>query len=396
MPISDSDVLDQVEAHLRQPNQAWLLGAGISRDSGVPLMYPLTTRVRTMAVGKNHEVLLQALSAELDSRAHIEQILSQLGDYTAIAGRSGAGTVTIGGETYSQVALENAHAAITEDIAETIRWGYIEAQPANDDHQATDERIGTVGERLTTVDLHQKFVSTLFEKLQAGLHERRRPINFFTTNYDTLLEDALALGRYRYWDGFSGGAIAFLEHRFGDSTPSDGYRAKVIKLHGSIDWTAGDGGEVFRVRETDVYPTRTGPVLIYPQSTKYVATQKDPFAAQFSELRRTLMGESGSVLAVCGYSFSDDHINDELRLALSAPNSRTTMLAFCREGEGLPVELQKWRMEFWGKRIYILTQHGVYCGSEGPLCPPENGERDWWSFKGLISFLEDGGLGEAL
>ncbi|MET4567767.1 SIR2 family protein [Rhodanobacter soli] len=288
MPISDSDVLDQVEAHLRQPNQAWLLGAGISRDSGVPLMYPLTTRVRTMAVGKNHEVLLQALSAELDSRAHIEQILSQLGDYTAIAGRSGAGTVTIGGETYSQVALENAHAAITEDIAETIRWGYIEAQPANDDHQATDERIGTVGERLTTVDLHQKFVSTLFEKLQAGLHERRRPINFFTTNYDTLLEDAFALGRYRYWDGFSGGAIAFLEHRFGDSTPSDGYRAKVIKLHGSIDWTAGDGGEVFRVRETDVYPTRTGPVLIYPQSTKYVATQKDPFAAQFSELRRTL------------------------------------------------------------------------------------------------------------
>jgi len=394
MTISDSDVLDQVEAHLRQPNQAWLLGAGISKDAGLPLMNPLTARVRTMAAGKNHAELLQALSKEMDNSANIEHILSQLGDYTAIAGRAEHTNVIIDGKVYTHTDLENAHAAITADIAETIRWGYVEPQPANGDQLATPEQIGSTDHRLATVDLHKNFVCTLFDKLQAGLHERRRPVHFFTTNYDTLLEDALALARYRYWDGFSGGAIAFLEHRFGVPTPSDGYRAKVIKLHGSIDWAAGERGEVFRVRETDSYPPRTGRVLIYPQSTKYAATQKDPFAAQFSEFRRTLTGDSELVLAVCGYSFGDEHINEELELALSTPNNKTTILVFCREGNSLPSELQKWRVAPWGKRIYILTQHGVYCGAEGPLCKRQDDEHDWWSFKGLIRFLGDGGPGE--
>src|SRR3546814_2442820 len=47
-----------------------------------------------------------------------------------------------------------------------------------------------------------------------------------------------------------------------------------MKLHGSIDWILGDEGDVWRVRDTDIYPRRSGSVLIYPQSTKYVATQR--------------------------------------------------------------------------------------------------------------------------
>src|SRR3546814_19123053 len=76
----------------------------------------------------------------------------------------------------------------------------------------------------------------LSEKRQAGVLEPRSPIHFFTTNYDTLLEDALALGCYRYWDGFTGGAVAFREQQFGRAAPSDGLRAKVMKLHGAIEW----------------------------------------------------------------------------------------------------------------------------------------------------------------
>src|SRR3546814_3354041 len=82
-----------------------------------------------------------------------------------------------------------------------------------------------------------------------------------------------------------------------------------MKLHGSIDWILGDEGDVWRVRDTDIYPRRNGSVLIYPQSTKYVATQRDPFAAQFSMLRGLLGSSSELVLAVCGYSFGDEHIN---------------------------------------------------------------------------------------
>src|SRR3546814_6152986 len=116
--------------------------------------------------------------------------------------------------------------------------------------------------------------------------------------------------------------------------------AKVMKLHGSIDWILGDEGDVWRVRDTDIYPRRNGSVLIYPQSTKYVATQRDPFAAQFSMLRGLLGSSSELVLAVCGYSFGDEHINEELESALSLPWKKATLIAFITVSvEGLPKEI---------------------------------------------------------
>ena len=218
-------------------------------------------------------------------------------------------------------------------------------------------------------------------------------MHFFTTNYDTLLEDAIALGRYPCWDGFSGGAVAFREHRFGRAVPSDGLRAKVIKLHGSIDWVMGEDGDVWRVRSTDKYPSRKGRVYIHPQSTKYVATQKDPFAAQFSMLRELIGSSSELVLVVCGYSFGDEHINEELERALSLPGNKTTFIAFCKESDGLPQDIERWRNSPWGERVYALSQRGLYCGAQGPFLQKENGEHDWWSFRGVTRFLEDGGIG---
>jgi hypothetical protein len=90
----------------------------------------------------------------------------------------------------------------------------------------------------------------------------------------------------------------------------------VIKLHGSIDWHLGEDDRVWRVRDGDLYPKKISRVLIYPQSTKYLATQRDPFAAQFDLFRRALGAREENVLATCGYSFGDEHINQEIELAL--------------------------------------------------------------------------------
>jgi len=49
------------------------------------------------------------------------------------------------------------------------------------------------------------------------------------------LEDALALGCFSYWDGFTVG-LWLTEYRYGQAEPDSGYRAHVIKVHGSIDW----------------------------------------------------------------------------------------------------------------------------------------------------------------
>lgn len=386
MSAVDDGLLEQVDQMLSRPNQAWLLGAGISKDAGLPLMGALTTRIVERSKDQPHQQILESLLAELPKTAHIEHVLSHLGDYTTLAQRSDARCVDINSNTYDVAALEEAHKSIAFDIAHVIRWGYKEEKGA-------EPLEGSPGKPIVSVDQHLRFVRALFGTRQAGISERRKPVHLFTTNYDTLLEDALALGRYAYWDGFSGGAIAFRTHRYGQREPDSGGRAAVVKLHGSIDWFLGEDGNVWRVRDADLYPTRTGRVLIYPQATKYIATQRDPFASQFSLFREALTNSGENVLAVCGYSFGDEHVNQEIELAMSLPSNKTTLVAFCCEYGSFPPILDVWRKAPWGKRVYVLTERGLYAGNQGPLYEPDTGERDWWTFSGMTTFLESGSEG---
>lgn len=386
MSALDEGLLEQVDQLLSRPNQAWLLGAGISKDAGLPLMGALTARVVGLSKGNAHQQILDDLLSELPKVAHIEHVLSHLGDYTTLAQRSEAKRVHINSKTYEVDALEEAHKNITADIAHVVRWGYKVEEGA-------EPLAGSSTKPIVSVDHHVRFVRALFGTRQAGISERRKPVHLFTTNYDTLLEDALALGRYPYWDGFSGGAVAFRIHRYGQREPDSGYRATVVKLHGSIDWFLGDDGNVWRVRDADLYPPRTGRVLIYPQATKYIATQRDPFASQFSLFREALTNSGENVLAVCGYSFGDEHVNQEIELALSSPANKTTLVAFCCEYGSFPSILDGWRKSAWGKRVYVLTERGLYAGDQGPLYALGEGERGWWNLKGMTTFLETGSEG---
>ena len=101
------------------------------------------------------------------------------------------------------------------------------------------------------------------------------------------------------------------------------------------------------------------------------------------------------MLAVCGYSFGDDHINEEIELAMSNPSSKTTMVAFsCEEdAEGapqMPQKLESWRRSSWGKRVYVVTQRGLYVGPAGPHFAGESKSLHWWTFKGVTQVLRDG------
>jgi hypothetical protein len=386
MDSSIKDTLHQLDNLLAASNQSWLFGAGISLDAGIPLMWPLTERVFNKAKkegGPNDIKILEFVKGQLSDHSHIEHILSQLGDNRAIADRSKNKTVTFDDITLTVEELDELHQKILTWIAETIRWGYKPEIPGG-----SPERIGTYENRIVIIENHSSFVSALFNRSQAGIEARRRAIRLFTTNYDTLLEDALALGSFSYWDGFSGGAVAYRCHRYGDEEPNLGYRAHVIKLHGSIDWHLGEDDRVWRVRDGDLYPKKISRVLIYPQSIKYLATQRDPFAAQFDLLRRSLCAWEENVLVTCGYSFGDEHINQEIELALQSPDNKTTILAFVSK---LNPTLEKWRSRPWGKRVYIISGEGLYVGKDGPLAPPKSGEkRDWWTFAGVTNILNCG------
>ncbi|MEI2781013.1 MAG: SIR2 family protein [Candidatus Competibacter sp.] len=380
------DSLAQLDNLLAASNQSWLFGAGISLDAGIPLMWPLTERVLAKAKSEgqpNDSKVLEFVKSQLSDDSHIEHILSQLGDHRAITDRSKNKNVDFDGVTLTVGDLDNLHQRILTWIAETIRWGYKPAKPCG-----APEEVGTIDNRIVTIDQHSAFVSALFNRSQAGIAERRRAVRLFTTNYDTLVEDALALGGFSYWDGFSGGAVAYRSHRYGDDEPNHRDRAHVIKLHGSIDWHLGEDDHVWRVRDGDLYPKKTSRVLIYPQSTKYLATQRDPFAAQFDLFRRALGAREENVLVTCGYSFGDEHINQEIELALQRPENKTTLLACARKLSPL---LQTWRTSSWGKRAYVISEDGLYVGSDGPYSPPTTPtKRDWWTFAGVTKLLNSG------
>lgn len=386
----DGDWLEQLDRHLSSPCLAWLLGAGVSYNANIPLMFPLTSRVNALATNSAHHTLLNALWATLPADgSHIEHLLSHLGDYIALTARSRTKNATIGNATYSEKQLTDAHEAVLNWIAETIRWGYIPSTASDDELNA--EKIGTSEYPLITIDDHSYFIDVLFNTTNAGLQDRRRPVRIFTTNYDTLIEDAIALAQIPYWDGFSGGAVAFRSHHFGQDEPDKGNRAGIVKLHGSIDWHLGEDGKIWRIRHFDTYPKRKGLILIHPQATKYTATQRDPFAAQFDLFRRTLSRGEDNVLAVCGYSFADEHINQELALSLERPDSRTTLIAFVSGKDSLPECVDLWRNARWGSRVYVVTENGLYVGNEGPFFPPAEGKKhNWWKFAGVTKILRDG------
>jgi len=131
--------------------------------------------------------------------------------------------------------------------------------------------------------------------------------------------------------------------------------------------------------------------MIYPQATKYLNTQRDPFAEIFQRFRSRLSGGSDHVLLICGYSFGDDHINAEIETAMDSGKNQLTIVAFADEPKGImPTILRKWRDGPWGKQLFIASPKGLYQGNLGPVFPSPEGNRDWWMFNGATSLFSSG------
>lgn len=376
--------------HLTSDRQAWLLGAGVSVGAGIPLMYPLTDYVQTLIAEEHPDKLglLVAIRDQLPEDCHIEHILSQLGDLIAVAQRSRTASIAIGGENFNAETLRSVHNTLLLKVGYAVKYGYIPANNGQLEDRGRPERP------IVKVDDHRAFVRQLFaSRAKPGFLQA--PISFFTTNYDTLIEDALALERVPFLDGFLGGAMAYWSPDVGYADEKRSSRAKVVKLHGSVDWHLAEDGAVIRCRDGCCYPGRENNLLIYPQSTKYVATQKDPFAALFAMFRTTLATAPDNVLGICGYSFSDDHINGEIEAAMSLPTSKTVIVAFSEERSiggsvQLPLRLQSWLSEQpWRERVLVASSKGLYHGSLNNLY--SGGDPiNWWTIQGLTAYLGDG------
>jgi hypothetical protein len=377
---------EELRKQLDSSRQNWLFGAGISYKSNIPLMYPLTDRVKNIIYASKNVKdieIYDLLTTELQDKSHIEHYLSHIGDLIALADRSKTQSATIGAKLFIKDDLLNLHKAIISAIGDTVRYGY------SDD--GTTEVIGDFASPIVEIEHHIKFVQAIYSN-RSNLLSRSK-LTFFTTNYDTLLEDALGLEKFTVVDGFSGGAIAFWNPQFEFQDPHNlPNKCLLYKLHGSIDWHRDEEKGLVRTRYGTKYLANKSEIMIYPQATKYVETQKDPFSYLFNGFRNALNSNDDNILITCGYSFGDDHINAEIEAALSSRNNRTTIIAFAQENPDGSIIVNK-TLDAWltnqqfGSRVYVAGQKGVYYNSLVPFQTPDKKDLFWWTFSGLTNFI---------
>jgi hypothetical protein len=146
------------------------------------------------------------------------------------------------------------------------------------------------------------------------------PIEIFTTNYDLLLEMAFEMARVPVFDGFVGTHRPFFYPEClddEDQLPKSNW-IRLWKLHGSVNWVLENRPEGKRIVRS--IPTESGE-LILPSHRKYDESRKQPYVGYIDRLSQILNSEH-ALLIICGYSFSDDHINAILYGAMD--NRKTT------------------------------------------------------------------------
>ena len=371
-PVSASSfaqAVTKLEDLMSQSNRAFLLGAGCSRCAGLPLTLELTDLIlKKPSLSSETKDILAALTKQFEGakNATIEDFMSELVDLLAIAERRnerGAKTATVelGKKTYPVKELQNSLLEMKEKIVECIE------------------------EIQADVSIHWQFVRAVHRILRSGKASPNRAVDYLVLNYDTLIEDALALERLAYVDGFCGGSTAYWNTK---GFVSDSCDARVLKVHGSIDWCELNG-EVLprRIRSSLKLPTDSKKrVLIWPASTKYRETQNDPYAQILEIVRKTLRPSANSevVLTVCGYRFGDSHINIEIDRALRESNKALTVVVFT-EMEKPEGKLKDWIEDKAVKdQVLIYAKRGFFHGSNAtPACE----DLPWWKFENLTRLL---------
>lgn len=176
---------------------------------------------------------------------------------------------------------------------------------------------------------HQDFI----RKLTARKPSEPR-LQLYTTNYDTLFEQAARRMNYVVIDGFSlsyprvfNGTnfdfdIVFREHtRIKQEESFVPNVFQLFKLHGSIDWEKNTKGQILQKEKSD------NPCIIYPASEKYESSYDQPYFEMMSHFQQTLRKEN-TLLIVVGFGFKDKHIQNVIKEA-SLQNHNLHILIVC-------------------------------------------------------------------
>ena len=361
--INDFDEL------MTQSGAVFLIGAGCSKCAGLPLTAQLTAK--TLASGSLKSTTKKILASVQNQFAgaassNIEDYLSEIIDLVAIAERRVARgatkeTALLDGSDYFATELRDAVDQIKEAIANAI-----------------DVEVNLA--------VHWQFIQAVHRPSRPGRTTTAQPVDYLVLNYDTLIESALALEKLTYADGMNGGNSAWWDVTTFEKT---GLAARVLKLHGSIDWSEMSGDPLpRRIAKSLKLPIGSErKVLIWPASTKYRETQRDPYA-QLSGIARSILRPAPDrqiVLTVCGYSFSDSHINIEIERALRESGGELTLVVFTYDAEPEGELKRLHNDESVTDQVRIYARRGFFHGS---TTQRSTNDLPWWKFENITRLLE--------
>lgn len=276
----------------------FLFGAGASFQAGYPLMTTLTRQVIT--------------GLSTSEKIELTEVLDATGrTYDAV-------TATPNIEEISDLTI--AHALNSGDT----KYSVLEQRLRN---LIVQTLLAVASPNL---DNHVRF----FLGLKRRTFGLASSVWIFTTNYDILLETAATMAGVRLENGFSGTTSSFFDtSRFGELhgssdgqrfSPYSGLVVKLIKLHGSLSWHM-DDNQLLEQHPASL-ATLTPRTMVLPRRRKVMDTLSPPFDQLFALASRTI-GNDCKYLISCGFSYGDEHINQNILLpALRAGKCRLAAL----------------------------------------------------------------------
>lgn len=289
MSIDLNTILPNISTSL--DGTGFLFGAGASLEAGYPMMVQLTQEIINALNSVERSILDEAL-------AYKSMVFN---DATALPNIEQISDIVM---AHSINSGDARFAALETRFRELILASLLAIKNPN-------------------IDNHCRFFDAL-KKRAFGLP---CTVWIFTTNYDLLFEIAAARMGVTIENGFSGATERYFQpdqfKRVSGSIEGGVFRennqltVKLIKLHGSISWA--NEGSYFYERHPLSMPDSHGRVMILPRRKKVMDTMTPPFDTLFN-ITSKVLGVECRYIVSCGFSYADEHINEQLLLPVMRNN----------------------------------------------------------------------------
>ena len=190
--------------------------------------------------------------------------------------------------------------------------------------------------------------------------KRSNAVEVFTSNYDLLMEQALEARKVPYFDGFVGSHRTFFDLGAMEQDKLPARWSRLWKIHGSINWWRSSAGDVERRPKAEAGDRQ----MIYPSHLKYDQSRRLPYLAMLDRLK-AFLASGQAVLVTCGYSFSDQHLNEVILQGLSVNPTAVCFGLIFGDRATSPEGVSKARKQ---PNLSLLAADGAVLGSV---------ERDW-------------------